>query len=102
MKEKFDYLKHTNVPFHFLFIFVHSYKDSTQAAISIFPIVIADHELSDATLGFFLVVVEGLHALIGIPLIEQMLRTFLVLFTREQLSGTCFCFLYPQIVMRCT
>ena len=62
-------------------------QDSTQAAISIFPIVIADHELSDATLGFFLVVVQGLHALIGIPLIEQMLRTFLVLFTREQLSG---------------
>ena len=65
-----------------------AFQDATQAAISIFPLVIADHELSDATLGFFLVVVEGLHALIGIPLIEQMLRTFLVLFTREQLSGS--------------
>ncbi|XP_040355641.2 exportin-6 [Ixodes scapularis] len=61
--------------------------DACNAVVALFPVYLNDREVTEAILDLLLVLFRVLQAQLGAAFAEQMLQTFLSLFTREQLQN---------------
>lgn len=62
-------------------------RDTCNAVVALFPVYLSDREVTEAILDLLLVLFRVLQAQLGAAFAEQMLQTFLSLFTREQLQN---------------
>ncbi|XP_071106408.1 exportin-6-like [Haliotis cracherodii] len=65
-----------------------SLQESIQMTLTIFPIYIQQTDVVDDIMSFFLALFQGLRVQMGVPFTEQAIRTFMNLFSREQLAET--------------
>ncbi|XP_023654269.1 exportin-6 [Paramormyrops kingsleyae] len=65
-----------------------SLQESVQVSLSLFPIFIHQSDVTDDMLSFFLTLIQGLRVQMGVPFTEQVIQTFLNMFTREQLAAS--------------
>uniref|UniRef100_UPI00398EC4A9 exportin-6 isoform X2 n=1 Tax=Pristiophorus japonicus TaxID=55135 RepID=UPI00398EC4A9 len=63
-----------------------SLQESVQVSLALFPIFIHQPGVTDEMLSFFLTLFQGLRVQMGVPFTEQIIQTFLNMFTREQLA----------------
>uniref|UniRef100_A0A4W3IDS2 Exportin 6 n=1 Tax=Callorhinchus milii TaxID=7868 RepID=A0A4W3IDS2_CALMI len=63
-----------------------SLQESVQISLALFPIFIHHPGVMDEMLSFFLTLFQGLRVQMGVPFTEQVIQTFLNMFTREQLA----------------
>ncbi|MGH0115379.1 UNVERIFIED_CONTAM: hypothetical protein FKN15_000014, partial [Acipenser sinensis] len=63
-----------------------SLQESVQVSLALFPVFIHQPDVTDEMLSFFLTLLQGLRVQMGVPFTEQIIQTFLNMFTREQLS----------------
>ncbi|KAJ1097279.1 hypothetical protein NDU88_002404 [Pleurodeles waltl] len=63
-----------------------SLQESVQISLALFPAYIHQSDVTDEMLSFFLTLFQGLRAQMGVPFTEQIIQTFLNMFTREQLA----------------
>ncbi|XP_069761396.1 exportin-6 isoform X5 [Narcine bancroftii] len=63
-----------------------SLQESVQVSLALFPIFIHQPGITDEMLSFFLTLFQGLRVQMGVPFTEQIIQTFLNMFTREQLA----------------
>ncbi|KAM8779604.1 exportin-6 [Rhynchonycteris naso] len=64
----------------------HSLQESVQVSLALFPAFIHQSDVTDEMLSFFLTLFRGLRVQMGVPFTEQIIQTFLNMFTREQLA----------------
>ncbi|KAG7492044.1 hypothetical protein MATL_G00010330 [Megalops atlanticus] len=62
-----------------------SVQESVQVSLALFPIFIHQPDVTDEMLSFFLTLFQSLRVQMGVPFSEQIIHTFLNMFTREQL-----------------
>ncbi|KAG5831910.1 hypothetical protein ANANG_G00285420 [Anguilla anguilla] len=65
-----------------------SLQESVQVSLTLFPIFIHQPDVTDEMLSFFLTLFQGLRVQMGVPFTEQIIQTFLNMFTREQLAAS--------------
>uniref|UniRef100_A0A8C9TUQ4 Exportin 6 n=1 Tax=Scleropages formosus TaxID=113540 RepID=A0A8C9TUQ4_SCLFO len=65
-----------------------SLQESVQVSLSLFPVFIHQSDVTDEMLSFFLALFQGLRVQMGVPFTEQIIQTFLNMFTREQLAAS--------------
>ncbi|XP_048407891.2 exportin-6 isoform X2 [Stegostoma tigrinum] len=63
-----------------------SLQESVQVSLALFPVFIHQPGVTDEMLSFFLTLFQGLRVQMGVPFAEQIIQTFLNMFTREQLA----------------
>ncbi|XP_069036853.1 exportin-6 [Lepisosteus oculatus] len=63
-----------------------SLQESVQVSLALFPVFIHQPDVTDEMLSFFLTLFQGLRVQMGVPFTEQIIQTFLNMFTREQLA----------------
>ncbi|XP_039630532.1 exportin-6 isoform X1 [Polypterus senegalus] len=63
-----------------------SLQESVQVSLVLFPVFIHQPDVTDEMLTFFLTLLQGLRVQMGVPFTEQIIQTFLNMFTREQLA----------------
>ncbi|XP_037066677.1 exportin-6 isoform X1 [Peromyscus leucopus] len=63
-----------------------SLQESVQVSLALFPAFIHQSDVTDEMLSFFLTLFRGLRVQMGVPFTEQIIQTFLNMFTREQLA----------------
>ncbi|XP_014672669.1 PREDICTED: exportin-6-like isoform X2 [Priapulus caudatus] len=63
-----------------------SVHDCVQVTLHLFPIYIHHPDVSEEMLSFFLALFQSLRVQMGVPFAEQMLETFITLFTKERLA----------------
>ncbi|EPQ10243.1 Exportin-6 [Myotis brandtii] len=63
-----------------------SLQESVQVSLALFPAYIHQSDVTDEMLSFFLTLFRGLRVQMGVPFTEQIIQTFLNMFTREQLA----------------
>ncbi|XP_051876706.1 exportin-6 isoform X4 [Pristis pectinata] len=63
-----------------------SLQESVQVSLALFPVFIHQPGITDEMLSFFLTLFQGLRVQMGVPFTEQIIQTFLNMFTREQLA----------------
>ncbi|XP_066546307.1 exportin-6 [Amia ocellicauda] len=63
-----------------------SLQESVQVSLALFPVFIHQPDVTDEMLTFFLTLFQGLRVQMGVPFTEQIIQTFLNMFTREQLA----------------
>uniref|UniRef100_A0ACB8FLN7 Exportin-6 n=1 Tax=Sphaerodactylus townsendi TaxID=933632 RepID=A0ACB8FLN7_9SAUR len=63
-----------------------SLQESVQVSLALFPTFIHQSDVTDKMLSFFLTLFQGLRVQMGVPFTEQVIQTFLNMFTREQLA----------------
>uniref|UniRef100_H9GNQ4 Importin N-terminal domain-containing protein n=1 Tax=Anolis carolinensis TaxID=28377 RepID=H9GNQ4_ANOCA len=63
-----------------------SLQESVQVSLALFPAFIHQSDVTDEMLSFFLTLFQGLRVQMGVPFTEQVIQTFLNMFTREQLA----------------
>uniref|UniRef100_A0A8B9GAG1 Exportin 6 n=1 Tax=Amazona collaria TaxID=241587 RepID=A0A8B9GAG1_9PSIT len=63
-----------------------SLQESVQVSLALFPAFIHQSDVTDEMLSFFLTLFQGLRVQMGVPFTEQIIQTFLNMFTREQLA----------------
>lgn len=63
-----------------------SMQDAVQVSLDLFPSYIHQPDVTDEMLSFFLTLFQGLRVQMGGPFTEQIIQTFLNMFTREQLA----------------
>ncbi|XP_078274095.1 exportin-6 isoform X1 [Rhinoraja longicauda] len=63
-----------------------SLQESVQVSLALFPVFIHQPGITDEMLNFFLTLLQGLRVQMGVPFTEQIIQTFLNMFTREQLA----------------
>ncbi|XP_072337474.1 exportin-6 isoform X2 [Scyliorhinus torazame] len=63
-----------------------SLQESVQVSLALFPLFIHQPGVTDEMLSFFLTLFQGLRVQMGVPFAEQIIQTFLNMFTREQLA----------------
>ncbi|KAG9349889.1 hypothetical protein JZ751_026242 [Albula glossodonta] len=63
-----------------------SLQESVQVSLTLFPVFIHQPDVTDEMLSFFLTLFKGLRVQMGVPFTEQIIHTFLNMFTREQLT----------------
>ncbi|RXN01668.1 Exportin-6, partial [Acipenser ruthenus] len=63
-----------------------SLQESVQVSLALFPVFIHQPDVTDEMLSFFLTLLQGLRVQMGVPFTEQIIQTFLNMFTREQLA----------------
>ncbi|KAM6156221.1 exportin-6 isoform 1-T1 [Rhynchocyon petersi] len=63
-----------------------SLQESVQVSLALFPAFIHQSDITDEMLSFFLTLFRGLRVQMGVPFTEQIIQTFLNMFTREQLA----------------
>ncbi|XP_051573033.1 exportin-6-like isoform X2 [Myxocyprinus asiaticus] len=64
----------------------HSLQESVQVTLALFPQFIQQPDVTDEMLSFFLTLFQALRVQMGMAFTEQIIQTFLSLFTREQLA----------------
>ncbi|XP_005990742.1 exportin-6 isoform X3 [Latimeria chalumnae] len=62
-----------------------SIQESVQVSLVLFPVFIHQPDVTDEMMSFFLTLFQGLRVQMGVPFTEQIIQTFLNMFTREQL-----------------
>ncbi|KAL5018253.1 hypothetical protein ScPMuIL_003975 [Solemya velum] len=67
-------------------IFYQSLQDVIQTALAVFPVYIKHPDVIENIMSFFLALFQGLRVQMGVPFTEQTIRTFMNLFSREQLA----------------
>ncbi|XP_032184462.1 exportin-6 isoform X2 [Mustela erminea] len=65
-----------------------SLQESVQVSLALFPAFIHQSDVTDEMLSFFLTLFRGLRVQMGVPFTEQIIQTFLNMFTREQLADS--------------
>ncbi|KAG9470639.1 hypothetical protein GDO78_017129 [Eleutherodactylus coqui] len=63
-----------------------SMQESAQLSLTLFPAYIHQSDVTEEMLSFFLALFQGLRVQMGVPFTEQIIQTFLNMFTREQLA----------------
>lgn len=63
-----------------------SLQESVQVSLALFPLYIQQPEITDEMLSFFLTLFQALRVQMGVAFTEQIIQTFLSMFTREQLA----------------
>ncbi|KAG8433210.1 hypothetical protein GDO86_017484 [Hymenochirus boettgeri] len=63
-----------------------SLQESAQLSLALFPTYIHQSDVTEEMLSFFLALFQGLRVQMGVPFTEQIIQTFLNMFTREQLA----------------
>ncbi|KAG5279727.1 hypothetical protein AALO_G00080950 [Alosa alosa] len=63
-----------------------SLQESVQVSLALFPHYIQQPEITDEMLSFFLTLFQALRVQMGVAFTEQIIQTFLNMFTREQLA----------------
>ncbi|ETE70193.1 Exportin-6 [Ophiophagus hannah] len=63
-----------------------SLQESVQVSLALFPAFIHQSDVTDKMLSFFLTLFQSLRVQMGVPFTEQVIQTFLNMFTREQLA----------------
>ncbi|KAJ8284173.1 hypothetical protein COCON_G00030230 [Conger conger] len=63
-----------------------SLQETVQVSLGLFPAFVHKPDVTEDMLSFFLTLFRGLRAQMGLPFTEQIIQTFLNLFTREQLA----------------
>ncbi|KAJ8364159.1 hypothetical protein SKAU_G00129900 [Synaphobranchus kaupii] len=63
-----------------------SLQESVQVSLALLPVFIHQSDVTDEILSFFLTLFRGLRVQMGVPFTEQIIQTFLNMFTREQLA----------------
>ncbi|KAE8579138.1 hypothetical protein XENTR_v10023922 [Xenopus tropicalis] len=63
-----------------------SLQESAQLSLALFPAYIHQSDVTEEMLSFFLALFQGLRVQMGAPFTEQVIQTFLNMFTREQLA----------------
>ncbi|NXY86450.1 XPO6 protein, partial [Alcedo cyanopectus] len=63
-----------------------SLQESVQVSLALFPAFIHQSDVTDEMLSFFLTLFQGLRVQMGVSFTEQIIQTFLNMFTREQLA----------------
>ncbi|XP_044160267.1 LOW QUALITY PROTEIN: exportin-6 [Bufo gargarizans] len=63
-----------------------SMQESAQLSLALFPTYIHQSDVTEEMLSFFLALFQGLRVQMGVPFTEQIIQTFLNMFTREQLA----------------
>ncbi|XP_058012882.1 exportin-6 isoform X2 [Ahaetulla prasina] len=63
-----------------------SLQESVQVSLALFPAFIHQSDITDKMLSFFLTLFQSLRVQMGVPFTEQVIQTFLNMFTREQLA----------------
>ncbi|KAA0706153.1 Exportin-6 [Triplophysa tibetana] len=64
----------------------HSLQESVQVTLALFPRFIQQPDVTDEMLSFFLMLFQALRVQMGVAFTEQIIQTFLNMFTREQLA----------------
>ncbi|XP_041363102.1 exportin-6-like isoform X2 [Gigantopelta aegis] len=64
-----------------------SLQESIQVALTLFPLFMQQPDIIDEMMSFFLALFQGLRVQMGVPFTENALRTFVALFTRDQLAN---------------
>nr|XP_055032724.1 exportin-6 isoform X2 [Misgurnus anguillicaudatus] len=64
----------------------HSLQESVQVTLALFPLFIQQPDVTDEMLSFFLTLFQALRVQMGVAFTEQIIQTFLSMFTREQLA----------------
>ncbi|XP_059417114.1 exportin-6 [Carassius carassius] len=64
----------------------HSLQESVQVTLALFPLFIQQPDVTDEMLSFFLTLFQALRVQMGVAFTEQIIQTFLGMFTREQLA----------------
>ncbi|XP_044928437.1 exportin-6 isoform X1 [Mustela putorius furo] len=65
-----------------------SLQESVQVSLALLPALIHQSDVTDEMLSFFLTLFRGLRVQMGVPFTEQIIQTFLNMFTREQLADS--------------
>ncbi|KAM9457944.1 exportin-6 [Clarias gariepinus] len=63
-----------------------SLQESVQVTLALFPLYIHQPDITDEMLSFFLTLFQALRVQMGVAFTEQVIQTFLSMFTREQLA----------------
>ncbi|CAH2307551.1 exportin-6 isoform X1 [Pelobates cultripes] len=63
-----------------------SIQEAAQLSLALFPVYIHQSDVTEEMLSFFLALFQGLRVQMGAPFTEQIIQTFLNMFTREQLA----------------
>uniref|UniRef100_A0A8C3ZGW0 Importin N-terminal domain-containing protein n=1 Tax=Denticeps clupeoides TaxID=299321 RepID=A0A8C3ZGW0_9TELE len=63
-----------------------SLQESVQVSLALFPLCIQQPDITDEMLSFFLTLFQALRVQMGVAFTEQIIQTFLSMFTREQLA----------------
>ncbi|XP_063286605.1 exportin-6 isoform X1 [Pelobates fuscus] len=63
-----------------------SIQEAAQLSLALFPVYIHQSDVTQEMLSFFLALFQGLRVQMGAPFTEQIIQTFLNMFTREQLA----------------
>uniref|UniRef100_A0A8B9H1M6 Exportin 6 n=1 Tax=Astyanax mexicanus TaxID=7994 RepID=A0A8B9H1M6_ASTMX len=63
-----------------------SLQESVQVTLALFPLYIQQPDVTDEMLSFFLTLFQALRVQMGVAFTEQIIQTFLSMFTREQLA----------------
>uniref|UniRef100_A0A672S5B3 Importin N-terminal domain-containing protein n=1 Tax=Sinocyclocheilus grahami TaxID=75366 RepID=A0A672S5B3_SINGR len=64
----------------------HSLQESVQVTLALFPLFIQQPDVTDEMLSFFLTLFQALRVQMGVAFTEQIIQTFLSMFTRDQLA----------------
>ncbi|CAM4336587.1 unnamed protein product [Leuciscus chuanchicus] len=64
----------------------HSLQESVQVTLALFPHFIQQPDVTDEMLSFFLTLFQALRVQMGVAFTEQIIQTFLSMFTRDQLA----------------
>uniref|UniRef100_A0A673NGG2 Exportin-6-like n=1 Tax=Sinocyclocheilus rhinocerous TaxID=307959 RepID=A0A673NGG2_9TELE len=64
----------------------HSLQESVQVTLALFPLFIQQPDVTDEMLNFFLTLFQALRVQMGVAFTEQIIQTFLSMFTRDQLA----------------
>ncbi|KAK3591325.1 hypothetical protein CHS0354_028435 [Potamilus streckersoni] len=65
-----------------------SLQEIIQVTLAIFPVFIHQPDVVDNIMSFFLALFQGLRVQMGVPFTEQIIQTFMNLFSKDQLSET--------------
>ncbi|CAI9592094.1 unnamed protein product [Staurois parvus] len=63
-----------------------SMQEAAQLSLALFPAYIHQSDVTEEMLSFFLALFQGLRVQMGVPFTEQIIQTFLNMFTRQQLA----------------
>uniref|UniRef100_A0AAR2KIS4 Importin N-terminal domain-containing protein n=1 Tax=Pygocentrus nattereri TaxID=42514 RepID=A0AAR2KIS4_PYGNA len=63
-----------------------SLQESVQVTLALFPLYIQQPDVTDEMLSFFLTLFQALRVQMGVAFTEQIIQTFLSMFTRDQLA----------------
>ncbi|PIO34203.1 hypothetical protein AB205_0085260 [Aquarana catesbeiana] len=63
-----------------------SMQEAAQLSLTLFPAYIHQSDVTEEMLSFFLALFQGLRVQMGVPFTEQIIQTFLNMFTRQQLA----------------